>query len=695
MAVEELNTPEASEPEEPKVTQGVKSAAVADVKGVAGFIGAWKSLATGLSITGRHALIKPETLEYPRVKETMPERWRGALNLELAMGDVEVPVMDAPSIEYNALIADALATQHLAPCQGNCPANVDARGQNYHAAEGRWAEGYQLVRERNIMPGVLGRVCHHPCETACKRNSYDEAIAIRPLHRVLHEQWEPIKKDYVKPLPKTQGKKVAIIGAGPSGLAAAFDLIKLGYEVKIFEKYDNPGGALYTGIPAYRLPRDILFGEVDDLVTMGVEIQYNTEVGKDISSEQLMAEYDAVIIAAGLQISRLPGVKGQDAIGVDTALPFLRAGNFHGEAGVRGKNVLVIGGGNVAVDVARVAVRVGGKNVYMASLEAEGQMPAHPWEIEEALDEGVIMMCGNGPNEVLVDEGNNVRGMRLQQCLSVFDETGRFNPTFGDQFTELEVESVIFAIGQGSDLVNVVTGTGLELDQRGNLPSDRATGSTAVEKIFACGECIMGPGSAIGSIASGHEAATSVHRFLQGQSLTEDRVAKPVITYDRYAPVDLSIVEPERLRAVMPMEDGLERAKDFRSVEKGFTLEEAIHEGSRCLRCETDICVGCTFCARTCPDLCITVERDDTPGQRAVTKYDLDLSKCCFCGLCSEQCPTNALRMTGQYELSFYDREFMTFDRTEMLRDSSGTRATGMDARTEVPTTILGKEVQS
>ncbi|MCE5191681.1 MAG: FAD-dependent oxidoreductase [Actinomycetia bacterium] len=682
MAVDDVDTPEidTGESSEPKVTQGTVSAATTDQAGVAGFVGAWKSLATGLGITAKHAFTKPVTIQYPREKAPMPERWRGAPRLVSAMGTTEVPLMEASSLEYNGLIADAYATDHLAPCQGNCPANVDARGQNYHAAEGRWVEAYQLVRERNIMPGTLGRICHHPCETACKRNFYDEPIAIRPLHRVAYEQWNPVKAQYVKPLPKTRGKKVAIIGSGPSGLAAAYDLVKLGYEVKIFEKEDKPGGALYYGIPAYRLPRDILHGEIDDLVTMGVEIQCSTKIGVDISPEQLMADYDAIIIAAGLQISRFPGVKGQDAIGVRGALDFLKDSNYRGEAGVRGQNVLVIGGGNVAVDAARCALRVGAKTVYMASLESDEQLPAHPWEVEEALDEGVVMMCGNGPNEVLVDESNHVRGMRLQTCLSVFDETGRFNPTFGDDFTELSVQSVVMAIGQGSDLKDIVAGTGLELDQRGNLPSDRSVFTTAVPKIFASGECVTGPGSAIASIATGHEAATSVHRFLSGESVSDDRVARTLLAYDKYAPANLDHVEPSRLRAVMPFSDPDERSKDFRNVELGLTVEEGLAEGARCLRCETNICVGCTFCARTCPDYCITVERRDDPGDRMVTKYDLDLSKCCFCGLCAEQCPTGALQMSGQYELSFYNRDLTLFDKGEMLRDVSGTRATGADA---------------
>ncbi|MGB4441399.1 MAG: FAD-dependent oxidoreductase [Coriobacteriia bacterium] len=680
MAVEDAAVPETgAEPETPKIVQGTISAAVTEPTGVSAFVGAWKSLITGFGITAKEAFTKPVTVQYPKEKEPMPQRWRGALHLEGAMGSSEMPIMQAPSIEYNAVLTEAYETGHLAPCQGNCPANVDARGQNAYAAEGKWAEAYQLVRERNIMPGALGRICHHPCETACRRNYYDEPIAIRPIHRIAFEQWTPIKADYVKPLPKTRDQKVAIIGTGPSGLAAAYDLVKLGYSVKMFEKEDKPGGALYYGIPAYRLPVEVLHAEIDDLVTMGVEIQCDTEIGKDIQTEELMKEYDAIIVAVGLQTSRFPGVPGQDAPGVRGALDFLKDANYRNEAGVRGKDVLVVGGGNVAVDVARCALRVGADKVYMVSLEQDYEMPAHPWEIEEALDEGVIMMCGNGPNEVLLDENGQIRGMKVQQCLSVFDENGRFSPTFGDEFTEIKVESVVFSIGQGSDLKDVVPNTGLELDQRGNLPTDRTVFTTAVPKIFASGECVTGPGSAIAAIATGHEVATSVHRFLSEESITDGRVTRPQTKYDKYGANDLSTIEESRLRAVMPFQDPAVRATNFEDVEQGLSVQEGIAEGLRCLRCETDACVGCTFCARTCPDYCITVERDDTPGQRCITTYNLDLAKCCFCGLCAEQCPTNTLRHTGQYELSFYDKALTMYDKNEMLRDGGGTRATGAD----------------
>jgi NADPH-dependent glutamate synthase beta subunit-like oxidoreductase len=356
----------------------------------------------------------------------------------------------------------------------------------------------------------------------------------------------------------------------------------------------------------------------------------------------------------------------------------LRAGNWKGECGVKGKRVLVVGGGNVAVDCARVAYRCGAADVTLSSLESMDELPAHPWEIEEALDEGVTALCSYGPKEVLV-EGGKVRGMRLQSCLSVFDAQGRFAPVFAEEFTDLECDVIVFAIGQAPDLTELVGGSDLLLTERGLLPVDGALMTTHVDGVFACGEVVTGPGSAIASIASGHEAAISIHRYLEGIDLATDRVYRPVPVYPRYQKATLQGVESNRRRIRMPMAPGAARARDFRQVELGYTAAEGLAEAARCLRCSSEVCVGCTFCARTCPDYVIRVERIDDPGARSVTRYDMDLTKCCFCGLCAEQCPTNALRHTGQYELSFFTRDLMVFDKDEMVRPPEGTRATGAD----------------
>ncbi len=646
--------------------------------GVRGFLQRWASAWTGLAITGKRALGKPTTVRYPLEKLTLSPRWRGPLRLTGILGRDEISTISAAPTEYNELIDTLLHAEQLPPCVGNCPANVDARGQAYHLAEDRVAEAYELVRERNIMPGVLGRICHHPCEAACRRNYYDEPIAIRPLHRVAFERYAEVRDERVKPLPRTREQEIAIIGSGPSGLAVALDLMRLGYGVTVYEKEQHAGGALFTGVPAYRLPREVLKQEVDDLVAMGMHLRLGVAVGDDVPIDHLIGEYDAVLIAAGLQESRILPLPGADAKGVRGALDFLRDGNFKNDAGVKGKRVLVVGGGNVAVDCARVALRVGASEVTLTSLESMDELPAHPWEIEEALDEGVIANCSWGPKEVLTENGH-VTGMRLQSCLSVFDAQGRFAPHFAEEYTDISADVVVFAIGQSPKLGPIVAGSDILLTERGLLPVDGALLTTNVPRVFACGEVVTGPGSAIGSIASGHEAAASIHRMLSGVDLAADRTYRPVPVYPHYQKATVAGVESMRRRVKMPMAKGPERAKDFRTVELGFTHLEGLAEAARCLRCDSGVCVGCTFCARTCPDYAIRVERVDDPGGRCVTRYDFDLSKCCFCGLCAEQCPTRALVHTGQYELSFYSREYTLFDKTEMVRSAEGTRATGVE----------------
>ncbi|MDH4139728.1 MAG: FAD-dependent oxidoreductase, partial [Coriobacteriia bacterium] len=622
--------------------------------GVAGFVARWRSLVTGLGITARRAIGGPKTLRYPAQKWEVSPRWRGALRLRGVLGRMEIPILRELSPAYNAAVEQLHREDRLSPCVGNCPANVDARGQNYFMAEDRAIEAYELVRTRNILPGVLGRICHHPCETACRRNLYDEAIAIRPLHGLAYEAYVA-DPPAIEPFEVRYEERVAVIGSGPSGLAAAHDLMKLGYRVTAFEKEEKPGGALNSGVPSYRLPREVLHGEIDNIVKMGLELHCGVQIGVDKPIAELIDEFDAILISVGLQESRLLPIPGNDAKGVRGALEFLKAANWRGETGVEGKRVFVIGGGNVAVDVARCALRTGASEVRLACLEADNEMPCHPWEIEEALDEGVIAMCSLGPEEVLTEDGAVV-GMRMRECLAVFDETGRFSPKFGHELTDIPADIVVFSIGQGAVLKDVVEGSDIQLTERGLLPVDGSVLTTDQPGIFASGEVVTGPGSAIASIATGHEAATSIHRYLRGEPIEEGRVSRPVPSYPTYGPVDLDIVEENRRRIEMPMARPEERARDFRQVEMGLTHLEGLQEAARCLRCQSEVCVGCTFCARTCPDYAIQVERVDDPGRRAVTRYELDLTKCCFCGLCAEQCPTDALCHTGQYELSFYHR---------------------------------------
>ncbi len=334
-----------SVPDRTSTSVSLKVSATNDFSpGVRGFFERWASMFTGLAITGGRMGVKPTDAALPRREaHALAALARRAAADRASSAETTSPRSSRRRPSTTRIIEELYGADKLPPCVGNCPANVDARGQAYHLAEDRFAEAYELVRERNTMPGVLGRICHHPCETACKRNYYDEPIAIRPLHRVAYERYAEVREERVKPLPQTRGQNVAIIGSGPSGLTAALDLMRLGYGVTVYEKDHHPGGALYSGVPAYRLPRDVLKQEVDDLVTMGMDLRLNVAIGDDVPIDHLIGEYDAVLIATGLQESRIIPIPGADAEGVVGALEFLKAGNWKNDAGVKGKRVLVVG----------------------------------------------------------------------------------------------------------------------------------------------------------------------------------------------------------------------------------------------------------------------------------------------------------------------------------------------------------------
>lgn len=644
------------------------------VKGFAGLIDATKSFYNGFSVTFKEIFRRPFTRMYPIERPPLADRFRGALAMRGFVGDRPLDDDRGDLQEFNRCIMELYEAGRLAPCETACPAHTNARGYVAAIANGEFERALAIIRERAPFAASLGRICHHPCETSCRRGYFDEPVSIRNLKRFAADACEHLP--YPPPPPRTNDKRVAIIGSGPSGLTAAADLAKAGYAVTVFDKNHAAGGALLTGVPAYRLPRDKLAWDVGYISSLGVEIRTEIEVGKDMDLKSIVDEFDAVIIANGLQVSRGLPIPGADAEGVHLALPFLRAANFGEDPGI-GKRVVVVGGGNVAIDVARCAVRVGAEKVYEFCLEGPtyNDMPAHNWEIEEALEEGVEIHPSFGPKEIHVKDGK-VAGMTFKRCLSVFDAEGRFNPSYDENETaSVEVDTVIFAIGQGSDN-RFIEGV-CELNERGLLIVDRETQQTSNPKVFAAGEVITGPGSAIGSIASGHEAAISVDRFLRGMDLKESRVKIEVKTEGPYGPNDLAYVEPERRRAVMPTVPPEERVKDFRQIELGFTEEVAVAEAFRSLSCRSEMCVGCSFCQRICPGFAIDVARTSPgDGPRRVTKYRVDLSKCLFCGLCAEQCPTRALVMSKDFELGTGDRFGVILE---------GERLTRSEARKPMP----------
>jgi NADPH-dependent glutamate synthase beta subunit-like oxidoreductase len=625
-----------------------------------------KSIVTGLGITFKQVPKRAVTLRYPEVKPPLSPVYRGAPMLKAIAGDGQLTQFRAPLQEFNAMIKEKEEGEELPPCVGTCPAHTDARGYVNLIAAGKYQEALELIRQRCTLPASLGRICHHPCETKCRRGYYDQPVSIRALKRFVADACRDLPRP--KPLPKTRNKRIAIIGSGPAGLTAAYDLVKEGYEITIYEKNRTGGGALLTGVPKYRLPKDILAWDVEAIISLGINFRTGVEIGKDIPMSKLLEDYDAVIIAVGLQVSRSLPIEGIDADGVQLALPFLRAVNIEGSAKV-GKKTVVIGGGNVAIDVARSAKRVGQAEVSLYCLESRNEMPAFSWEIEEAIEEGVEINPSWGPNKIFTKNGKVV-GMSFKRCLSVFDEQGRFAPKFCEEETvEVEADTVIIAIGQASEL-SFLKGTDIEVDERGRLKFDRETFQTSNPKVFACGEVVTGPGSAVGSIATGHEAAISVDRFLRGEDLRANRIPSVVPDYEGpYENIYLELIEPERLRVMVSMEEPEVRVKDFREIEYTLSEEEAIQEAFRCLTCLSRACIGCTFCARTCPDYAIVVERPKpTKGAKALVSYNLDLGLCMFCGLCAEQCPTKALVMSKDFELGSYTRSGVVFDKETMQR---------------------------
>ncbi len=640
------------------------------------FFEAFQSIFIGMGITFKYLTSKAVTFQYPDQKRPISLRWRGLLALKGFMGETPHQLLRESGAEpqtYKAYVHKRLKEDTLPHCTGACPANVDVSGQNALVAEGKYLEAFEIVQERNILPGVLGRICHHPCEGRCRRGYYDEPVSIKFLHRFIAEEARKTRRKNNPKLKrelKKREEKVAIIGSGPSGLAAAFDLAKEGYQVTIFEKQKFPGGMLAIGVPLYRLPRDVLLFDIERVKGLGVEIRTGVEVGKDLTIKDLKKQgFKAILIAVGLQVSRSLPIPGIDLDGVLLAVPFLKAVNS-GEKVKIGKDVIVIGGGNVAVDVARCARRVGAEKVKMVCLEARHEMPAFPWEIEESLEEGIEIHCSWGPKQILGKDGRVV-GLEVKECTAVFDAQGRFAPTFCEEHTKVvEGDTVILAIGQASDL-SLVEGTEIKLNERRQLIFDKVTLETTETGVFACGEVTTGPSTAIGSIATGHEAAISISRFLRGEDLRKGRL--PAINleeFEEYPQVDLEDIEEERLRPRPVKLSVEERIDNFKEIELGFKEKVAVKEALRCLRCYSEKCVGCTFCARTCPDFCIEVER--TRDGKRVAKYQIEMGKCMFCGLCSEQCPTRSLVMTPQHELAFYQKELLEYDKEKLLRSEKG-----------------------
>ncbi|MDD6743618.1 MAG: FAD-dependent oxidoreductase [Roseburia porci] len=509
-----------------------------------------------------------------------------------------------------------------APCKTACPAHIAVQGYLKMAAQGRYTDALALIKKNNPLPAVCGHICNRRCEDACTRGTIDEAIAIDEVKKFIAAQDLNAETRYIpkKVVPAVKGyfdEKIAIIGGGPAGLSCAFYLAEKGYKPTIFEKNERAGGMLVYGIPSFKLEKDVVQAEIDVIREMGVDIKTGVEVGKDITLDELRAQgYKAFYIAIGCQGGRKAGVPGEDAQGVATAVELLREAGANESYPIEG-DVVVIGGGNVAIDVARTSSRCGAPNVNMFCLESRDTMPASNEEIEEAEEEGVVMNCGWGPKEILSENGK-VTGIVLKKCLSVKDADGRFNPKYDENDTiTVPCKHVFLSVGQSIEWGSLLEGSKVELGRGNGAVADALTYQTAEPDIFVGGDVYTGPRFAIDAIAAGKQGAISIHRFVQPHSsLTIGRNRNDFIELDKN---DIKVENYDNSSRQIPgTNQSIDAKKSFRDAKLTFTEEQVKAETARCLGCGASVvdpnkCIGCGICTTKCEFDAIKLNRE-LPG---------------------------------------------------------------------------------
>ncbi len=544
------------------------------------------------------------------------------------------------------------------PCMKACPVHTEAGRYVALIAEGRYEEAYRYARRPNPMASICGRVCGHPCETACRRKDLDSPISIRALKRFVTERYGPESRNPIDVFPDkpeiTRAERVAVIGAGPAGLSAAHDLALLGYPVSIFEAAAVPGGMMHLGSPEDRLPRDVVQAQVREILDLGPELRLNARLGRDFSLEDLRAQgFKAVLLALGLHRSRDLLIPGNDLDGVIKGVDFLLNVNLGYRFSI-GKRVVVIGGGNVAIDVARsalrrqqeqalatlsssflpetlsdselhvamnelmdvtrTALRLGAQEVNLVCLESREEMPAFEDEVEEAHREGIKIHPSLGPKR-FVGQNGKVTGLETVRCVSVFDAQHRFNPIFepGTE-TIIPCDTVILAIGQASDLSFIAPSDGIETTRQGTIKIDPETLMSTAPGIFAAGDIAFGPRLIISATADGKKAAEQIDRYLQGPAWKPKPRYVQITVLDHH---EMAEGYDEYSRLAVPTIP-LERRTGITEVEKGYTEEEARREASRCLRCwintifegneaEGTECILCGGCVDVCPENCLSL----------------------------------------------------------------------------------------
>jgi len=509
-----------------------------------------------------------------------------------------------------------------APCKTACPAHIGIQGYLQLAKEGRYEDALALIKKDNPLPAVCGHVCNRRCEDACTRGTIDEAVAIDEVKRFIAERDLNAETRFIpkKTIPSLKGgfeEKIAIIGAGPAGLSCAYFLALTGYKPTIFEKNAEPGGMLRYGIPSYKLEKDLLAAEIDVIRQLGVEIRCGVEVGKDVTIEDLREQgYKGFYAAIGCQRGRKPGISGENAEGAYAAVDFLREAGAKESFSLEG-DVVVVGGGNVAIDAARISSRCTDAKISMFCLEAREKMPASDEEIEEALEEGIELNCGWGPKEVL-EENGHVSGVVFKKCTRVFDAQGRFSPEYDENDTvTVPCRHVIFSVGQAIDWGHMLDNLHVELRPNGGALANKLTYQTSEPDIFVGGDVYTGPKFAIDAIAAGREGAVSLHRYVHEHcTLTIGRNRRDFIELDKEN-IKVETYDSSS-RQIPPKADIKEQAKTFRDLSQSLTEEQVKKETSRCLSCGASVvdpnkCIGCGVCTTKCMFDAIHLHRE-IPG---------------------------------------------------------------------------------
>jgi formate dehydrogenase (NADP+) beta subunit len=630
--------------------------------------------------------------------------------------------------KYRVQLADVEYWQKQIKCQWGCPVHTDSRGYVLAIAEGRYLDAYRIARGPNPFASICGRVCGAPCEIECRRGAIDESVTIRALKRFVTEKhgaeavdpastidFSTARRDPDNP---RAGARVAVIGAGVAGLTAAHDLALLGYRVTVFERESVAGGMLVTGVPVYRLPRDLVQAEIDAILSLGVELRLNTSIGEDVTIAELREQgFEATLIAAGLQKSRKLPVEGLDHDGVLHGIEFLRLANL-GQPVEIGEKVVVVGGGNVAFDVARTAVRPsqdpaasdaarseardfyqaadtarmalrqGGKEVHLVCIESREEMPADEIEITEGQEEGIVLHTSRGPLKV-VGRNGRVAGLATNRVLSVFDADGKFNPQFDNEPAEtIEADTVIFSIGQTGDFGFLEGIDEVKVSPRGIIEISPETKETGAPDIFACGDVADGAALFINAIASGQRAAESIDCYLR-----KDRLVREVsgsFELPAHHAIPEGILQSGRVEP--PALEISARAATMELVELPFEEVSARRQGDRCLRCHINTifngerCILCNGCVDVCPTSCLALlplsevalephlegvlaerygvdvrELAETEGPGALDKLGSvmikDEERCVRCGFCAHRCPTEAVTMEHFSYRDQYRRE--------------------------------------